>query len=130
MTAQKPYIDHRQIQAWRQESRHILPLEPFIPSNDGFVLGQDDRLVFRFMLNSLAAQYDKKGLTPEEAYAVMGRIENMPGIEQAAMDAQRDVVLLRKALSTLVASLATGGTPTQREIVGASMALRKTGGEA
>ena len=124
--AQKPYIDHRQIQKWRDECRAILPLEPLIPSEDGFVLTQDDRLAFRFMLQSQARKYSKDGLTPHEAYALMGRIENLPAVEEMAMLMQRDLVKMRKALAALYGAVSTGKMPGNKHIVEAAAILRET----
>lgn len=128
-------FDQRQVTKWEAESKRLLPLkvqndftdaEPLIPSRDGFVLTQDDRLAFRFMLQSEAQKYGKDGLTPREAYALMGRLENLPAIEQVALDLQRDFVIVRRALIALYAAVSRKQMPTSKEIVDAARAIRET----
>lgn len=94
-------LDHRTIVKWQRESARLLPLmvrnefadaEPLIPSRDGFVLTADNRLAFQFMLQSQAQKHGMNGLTPHEAYALMGRLENMPRIEDNFQHAQAGVL--------------------------------------
>lgn len=102
-----------------------LPFEPLIPSEDGFVLGQDDRLVLRLMLNSQAAKYGKRGLTPHEAYAIIGRMENMPFIEEAAKNTQRDMIRLLDAVRLVMEDITRGHLPDNKKIVNLARVIRE-----
>lgn len=118
----KQLLDRRQLQKWADDSKRVLPLkqpplelEPMIPSRDGFVLTSDDRLALRFMLNSEASMYGMPGITPQEAFALMGRLENLPAIQEAALIMQRDLVLLHKAAKAVMDRLQRKEEPTQKE---------------
>lgn len=118
----KELLDRRQLQKWAEESKRLLPLktpptelEPLIPSKNGFVLTKDDRLAFQFMLKSEAAKHGMDGLTPEEAYALMGRLENLPAIQDAALLLQRDVVVLYRAAKAVMTRLQRNEEPTKKE---------------
>ena len=128
-------LDHRTIVKWQRESARLLPLmvrnefadaEPLIPSRDGFVLTADNRLAFQFMLQSQAQKHGMDGLTPHEAYALMGRLENMPRIEAVALEMQRDLVVLRRALVAIHGALSAGRQPTIKEMSNAYTALKET----
>lgn len=128
-------FEHRTITKWQQESKRLLPLklkndfghaEPLIPSQDGFVLTADDRLAFQFMLQSQAQKHGKDGLTPHEAFALMGRLENLPAVEGLAIEMQRDLVVLRRALLALYGPLSKGDMPEAKAVVSAAQALRET----
>lgn len=130
------YFDHRQITRWADACKRMTPLtlrndlshaEPLIPSQDGFVLTADNRLAFRFMLPSLARQYDMDGLSVDEAYALMARLENLPAIEQVAKDLQRDFVKIRKVALDLHLTMMSGKELTAKQKVALATVLRDTG---
>lgn len=128
-------FDHRTVGKWQADCKKLAPLhiqndlahvEPLIPSRDGFVLTADDRLAFQFMLPSQAAKHDMDGINVTEAYALMARLENLPAIEAVAIEMQRDLVVLRKALVALHAAVSRGVMPSSKDIVTAAQAIRDT----
>ena len=98
-------INHNQLRKQREACQN---LEPFIPSNDGFVMTKDERLAFRLVSGSEAATYDKQSMTTKEAFAFLSRLAQMPDVEQAALTLQllatRMRLLLRNAQNEKVLS--------------------------
>lgn len=132
----KSYIHHNKLKEWREKSRRIDHLHPItyarvdLKADDdfkGYLASQDGRIILRFVDDFEAdAKFGVRGATTDECIGMVYRLGNLKEVEDAALDAQRDVVLLRRALSGLMASLTTGGTPTQREITNAAIVLRDT----
>lgn len=92
-------FDSAQVRRWLQDLRKVLPI---IPSRDGLVLTRDDRPLFRFIMDSANG-----GLTPHEAYAFAGILENLVPVIDSVVSQQRDFVMVRRALMKVVSGTAT-----------------------
>lgn len=145
MSAQKPYIDHRTLQKWIDATPHaralladpeamdrIEPLSAAIvpdgadPSTMGYMATPDGRIAFRWCHSSESQRlFGRDALTTMEAVILTCRIAQMFDIEQAAMDAQRDAVKMRRALVDMVAAAQAGKLPSSKQIVEAARALRE-----
>lgn len=81
---------------------------PLITSNDGYVLTCDERIAFRMGIGKRPVRYwrsetkdlglDHEGITVEEAYALLSRINQAPDIEEAAMILQSIASRMRNLL--------------------------------
>lgn len=117
----KQYLDHRALQKLidaTPEARQLLadpeamnriePLAPAIVPDDapswsmGYMATPDGRIALRWCHSAETQEkFGRDALTAMEAVILTQRIAQLFDIEQAAMDAQRDVAILTKALQSV-----------------------------
>lgn len=142
----KPYLDHRTLQKWVDETPRIKalmadpdymdriePLSPAIvpdgsaPRSMGYMVAPDGRIAFRWCHSRETQEiFGVDALDTMEAVILTARIAQLFDIEQAALDAQADAVKLRRALVDMVASARKGRVPTEKELATAGRVLRET----
>lgn len=98
-------FNHNQLKKQQEASEHLMPL---IVSNDGYVLTNDERIAFRMALGQRPVRLwrseskdlglDHQGITPQEAYALMSRFQQMEDIEDAALKLQSIASRMRNLL--------------------------------
>ena len=120
----RQYFKHRELKAQREASKNLLPV---IPSNDGYILTQDERILMRMALGREPVKLwrsetkelglDVSGVTFEEAYAVISRFAQMNDLEEAALSLAADAADMRKVLLKAYNESGSGGTvsPKTRE---------------
>lgn len=128
----KPYIDHRLIQKWREKSKeagallaspatlaafekgtHPVTLAevPHHLEEDymGYLASADGRIILRFVDDDEALRlFGVLGVRTQEAISLVLRFSNLKGIEDAAMEMQRDIVVIRRALADIAGNPAIG----------------------
>lgn len=138
----KPYIDHRELSNWIEQTKRVFPmqidtdmLELSVAKVDqdspadakGHMMTPDGRLAIRVILDSEAqSKFGAGGLSIREAITLMHRIASMGEIERVALDMQRDMVLMRRAMVPIYDAVSRGVLPDSKAIVAASRALRET----
>lgn len=98
------------------------------PANTlGHIMTEDGRLALRVMLDSEAqASFGVGGLSRTEAISLMHRIPQMEDLESAATHAQRDAVVIRRALSDVMEYVIKGELPPNHVRIKAASVLHTT----
>lgn len=128
----RPYIDHRLIQKWRDMSKEAgaLVASPAtiaafeagthpvtiaeVPGHldedyMGYLASADGRIILRFVADDEALErFGVLGVQSNEAIALTLRFSNLKGLEDAAMEMQRDIVVIRRALADIAGNPASG----------------------
>lgn len=135
--ADKPFIDHKQLKAWIEESgsaktlladRSLVELlEPVTPARieedgvsaeyKGYLAAADGRIAFRVVgQNEAQAKFGVDALSTRESVFASLRIAQLVDVEEAALACQRENVLITRAFTDILYHLEKGVMPPARAV--------------